>query len=202
MRTPQQAIPGVAGLAMGLSWFVQNVGSVQLVMHDGDTFGQHTTFVMVPEQNFALVLLTNAQPGGAFAEPAILATAAQQYLGLDDASARAGMVAVLLAPGNPTRVSLSPDELGAFAGRYADLATAVSLRVANGTLRLNMERLSLRDQVRPEIDLPLPNDVAVQIVGTDLLAAGPFQMPVVHTADGAVAWLGLGLRLIPRVGPA
>ena len=60
MRTPQVAIPGAPSLAMGMNWFVQDLPGLQLAMHGGDTFGQHTAFMFAPGRGFAFVLLTNS----------------------------------------------------------------------------------------------------------------------------------------------
>lgn len=117
MRTPQVAVPGIASMLMGMNWFVQDVGGVRLAFHNGDTLGQHTAFLFAPSRRFALVLLTNAQPGGVLAEPAVLNEALQSYLGLGFEAARAGLTAATLAPAGTPAIAVLPDRLAQYAGR-------------------------------------------------------------------------------------
>ena len=63
MREPAMAIPGTS-MQMGRDWFVQDVAGTRVFYHGGDTLGQHTDFVAIPEQRFVLVVLTNGQGGG------------------------------------------------------------------------------------------------------------------------------------------
>src|SRR3954452_15259408 len=50
---------------IGISWQVGDVVGVRLVGHGGTTNGQHSDFVMVPERDFAIAVLTNCGPNGA-----------------------------------------------------------------------------------------------------------------------------------------
>jgi CubicO group peptidase (beta-lactamase class C family) len=59
MQQPAVAAPGLP-TQMGMNWFVQEVAGVRTFMHGGDTLGQHTEFVAIPAQDFALLVLTNA----------------------------------------------------------------------------------------------------------------------------------------------
>src|SRR6478735_2093554 len=70
MRTAQSSFSGVSAMDMGLIWFVQEIGGIRIATHIGDTFGQHTTLLLAPDEGFALVLLTNAEPGGGAAASA------------------------------------------------------------------------------------------------------------------------------------
>ena len=40
---------------MGRDWFVQDVAGMRVIFHDGDTRGQHTNFIAIPDQGFILV---------------------------------------------------------------------------------------------------------------------------------------------------
>ena len=60
VETPGSAL----GDAIGISWMLRDVEGVRMVGHGGDTVGQHSTFDMVPERQFAIVGLTNCGPNG------------------------------------------------------------------------------------------------------------------------------------------
>ena len=119
MREPAMPIPGTP-IQMGRDWFVQDVDGTRVFYHGGDTLGQHTDFFAIPEQRFALVVLTNGQGGGA--------------RGRGGAGCRPGAVPRAGAAGRQDRPpagadratrcadgDLSPaDEVAEYAGRYAD----------------------------------------------------------------------------------
>jgi CubicO group peptidase (beta-lactamase class C family) len=62
MRVPQ-ADAGARGL-MGITWFIRNVGDLTIYGHGGATNGQQAYFAFIPEQDFALAILTNSDDGG------------------------------------------------------------------------------------------------------------------------------------------
>ncbi len=50
---------------MGTNWFIKDIGGLRFVSHGGSTNGQKAAFWMVPEKQFALVVFTNQDEGGA-----------------------------------------------------------------------------------------------------------------------------------------
>lgn len=90
MREPAMPIPGLP-MQMGLDWFVQDVDGTRAFMHGGDTAGQHAELVAIPEQEFALVVLTNGQGGGALAAMAVLDAALAQIPALAPLAGRLGL---------------------------------------------------------------------------------------------------------------
>ena len=65
MHEPTVNMPGCAiGDALGIGWFLTDVGGAWLVGHDGRTDGQEASLSFVPGHAWALALLTNASPGG------------------------------------------------------------------------------------------------------------------------------------------
>nr|WP_274521737.1 serine hydrolase domain-containing protein [Halorhodospira halochloris] len=65
MRTPTVHTPGGAfGDAMGIGWFLSNLGDTWLVSHSGSTPGQEASLSLLPDYDWALALLTNASPVG------------------------------------------------------------------------------------------------------------------------------------------
>jgi hypothetical protein len=62
IRTPQCAA-GSRG-SVGLAWFMEEIGGVRLIGHDGGTIGQIARLDFAPERQFALAILANASSGG------------------------------------------------------------------------------------------------------------------------------------------
>jgi CubicO group peptidase (beta-lactamase class C family) len=62
MREPQVSI-GPRG-EMGITWFVRNAGNLTLYGHGGATNGQQAYFFFIPNEKFALAILTNSDDGG------------------------------------------------------------------------------------------------------------------------------------------
>jgi CubicO group peptidase (beta-lactamase class C family) len=48
------------GSQVGISWMLREIDGVSLVSHGGTTFGQQSSFDLVPERQFAMTVLTNA----------------------------------------------------------------------------------------------------------------------------------------------
>jgi hypothetical protein len=202
MRTPQVPIPGIRSLAMGLPWFVQDLPGLRLAMHGGDTFGQHTAFAFGQGRGFALVLLTNAEPAGGLAELAAFNEAAQRYLGLGLESARAGFVASLSAPAGTPTVTVPAEDLKEYAGRYSAPDAAYVLRAGNGGLLLTAEQTFVPGQIMSSIAPPVAHDAPVPFIAADLARIDTAVLPFVRKPNGSIGWIDVGLRLVPRTGPA
>ena len=151
MRTPQEHFVGIENIQVGLTWFVQEFGGVHLATHDGHTFGQHSSLLLAPEQGFALILLTNIETGGGGADPVVLTTAGQEYLGLGEEAAQIGMTDGPNFAPDAESLTLAAEELAAYAGRYATPDLAVILRVENGQLLLSIENPPVPDLIHPAI---------------------------------------------------
>jgi len=64
MKQPTVHMVGSAiGDHVGISWLMEDVDGVRLVGHGGSTIGQQSAFQMVPERNFGITVLTNADAG-------------------------------------------------------------------------------------------------------------------------------------------
>jgi CubicO group peptidase (beta-lactamase class C family) len=66
---------------VGMNWLLRKVGGVQIVEHGGTTPGQRARVLLVPERNFAFVLLTNS-PGGSAIRNHLTAWVLDHYLGV------------------------------------------------------------------------------------------------------------------------
>src|SRR5262249_47259735 len=49
---------------VGIAWMIRDVGGEGVVGHGGGTFGQISLLTLVPSRGFALITVTNADPGG------------------------------------------------------------------------------------------------------------------------------------------
>ncbi len=68
---------------VGVTWLLTTIGGEPVVMHGGSTYGQQSTFILVPGRDFAITVLTNADAGAVLADGATL-WALEQYLGLQN----------------------------------------------------------------------------------------------------------------------
>jgi CubicO group peptidase (beta-lactamase class C family) len=203
MQAVAMPVPGLP-LSMGRSWFIQKVGGLRAIMHDGDTAGQHTQFVMVPEQQFAFILCCNAQPGGQAAQE-VLDEALARYPGLETLSGQVGLTSALLADADAPTVTLTPEALAAYAGRYVDPGETDTVTTTTNGLEMTSEQTpepgTFNIAIQPVAPDP-PAWVPLSFLAPDLALAGQGKVPFVRDANGQVGWVGSGLRLRPRMGPA
>ena len=196
MQEPAVGIPGLP-LSMGRSWFSQDVDGLRVISHDGDTGGQHTVFVAVPQRRFAFILLLNGQPG-AMAGLAALNEALARYPGLGPLSGKVGLIsALLVAPDTP---KAGPGEqLRAYAGRYADPGMTETFRMTGPGLERTVEPTPEPGSWQPAIVAPPPGPEPVGFLERDIAVSGGMRLPFVRNRDGRVGWVADGLRLRPRV---
>jgi len=192
-----QSHPGPGGTLFveldgaGVTWMIRPTAEgPQVIQHGGDWAGQHSGFLMVPERDFALTVLTNSEGGpGLTAELFADDWALRRFAGVSNLPAvpRALPAAVLAGyEGTYTAEEILPD--GTAVTIAFDLvadAGQLSLRIG-GTegLRLAFYR---RDYV-----LALAPD------GSDTHVRCNF----VRGAGGSVVWLRYGGRLYRRGGTA
>lgn len=71
------------GDAIGIGWFLRDVDGVRTVGHGGSANGQFADLVIVPERNFAVVVVSNAGPDAGLAfNHAVVRFALEHYLGI------------------------------------------------------------------------------------------------------------------------
>jgi CubicO group peptidase (beta-lactamase class C family) len=185
MRTPQVTVGGRG--SVGLAWFMEEIGGVRLVGHDGGTIGQIARLHLVPERQFALAILTNASTGGDLLEE-VTWWALEHYLNLK----------------KPEKVyqERTPEQLGSYAGHYTSTSALADLTVRDGTLMLGVrDSESMRERLENPTPPRPPSSVAFygadEIVATD----GPLKgvtADFLRHPDGSIAWLRLGGRLYRR----
>jgi CubicO group peptidase (beta-lactamase class C family) len=85
MRVPTAVLQSsTLGDAIGICWFLRDVGGVRTVGHGGSGNGQFAELLTVPERDFAIVVASNASPTGIPCNQAIVRWALEHYLGVVD----------------------------------------------------------------------------------------------------------------------
>ena len=198
MREPVIAVPGTP-LQMGRDWFVQDLEGTRVFFHGGDTLGQHTDFIAIPEQRFVLVVLTNGQGGGSPAALAALDAALAQFPALAPLAGKIGLGYALTAPADAPTVTLPADEVAAYAGRYADPGQVITLAVKGDGLEGSTELLDQPGVEQPSIQPPSAPPAPVTFLARDMAVVNGSRLPFVRDSEGRVQWVSSGLRLVPRV---
>jgi len=174
---------------MGLTWHLEEVGGVRVVRHGGATNGQLSAFEMVPERQFAITVLTNANRGVEL-HGDVTQWALAHYLGVKAAA--------------PEAVPMQPNALAEYAGIYALALATITL-----TLTQNGDGLTLRYEPRggfPRADTPAPPappPTHLEFIGDDWIRATdlPFvgnRGEFVRDPDGSIGWLRWGVRAARR----
>ena len=198
MQEPAMDVPGLP-LSMGRNWFVQNIGGVRVIIHNGDTLGQHTVFVAIPEQRFALVLLTNSLTGAVATELATIDAAMRAHPGLAPLAGRAGLSRATMVPAGTPTVTFPASELATYSKRFADPGTVIDFSVRGDELVVLPKTIAIPKAMRP-VTGPLPGTepVPVEFVTKDAVKVGDGLTPFVRDDAGRLGWISAGLRLVPR----
>ena len=182
MQTPLVEIDPFGGWR-GLSWIVRDVGGVRVVAHGGATNGQLSAFQLVPDQGFAVTVLTNADRGVQLHTEAVQ-WALERFAGAVE----------------PERPAVTADEaeLAQYAGYYEGALSDIELTVQDGALVM---------QVIPNGGFPLkssppgptPPPARLALVGRDMAVGveSPFKDNRCHflrNDQGAVEWFHFGGR--------
>jgi CubicO group peptidase (beta-lactamase class C family) len=178
---------------MGLGWHLRNVGGVHTVAHGGTFAGHILLLELVPDQNFALAILTNAGSGWRLIQD-VEREALRAYHGATFAPNQAIGHRGL----NETLPSAEPlarqPVLTPYLGQYERPMNIVDVRAEGGHLVA---------QVRPrnrDAEAPMPlafygADRAVVTAGPDEHASVEF----LRDASGAVQWVRVTGRIARRV---
>jgi CubicO group peptidase (beta-lactamase class C family) len=118
MRTPQVASTGRE--QMGLTWFLRPLTGRTTLYHGGGTNGQASRLELLPEREFAVVVLGNGSPGGGELTREVATLAFRSYLDLEEPDAEP--------------IDLTAGDLAEYEGRYSSAMVDVDLRVEDGRL--------------------------------------------------------------------
>jgi CubicO group peptidase (beta-lactamase class C family) len=197
MQQPTAQSPGNAtGDAVGISWWLRDVGGVRVVAHGGNTLGQDSGFDMVPERDFAVITLANSSPNGNQFNEQIRRWAFEAYLGVTER--------------DPEPVTLSAADLARYAGHYETFASTADITAADGSLLVAIAtkpevRAELTDEPDADPDLP-PFSIGLlagpgdRYVVTDGAAKG-MKGYFARAGTGEITGIHLGGRLATRTGP-
>lgn len=182
---------GALGDAVGISWFLSDVDGVTLVSHGGTTNGQHSAFVMVPERDLAVSVMTNCGPGGPEMYEELVDWVLQEY---------AGIVRT-----EPEAIARPSEELAPYVGRYETIAVTCDVSGADGGLVLDvtMKPHVIAQLFEPGEDVPDQPSIPLgfydgeRIVVTEGEGAGSVGH-FVRSDDGAITGLHFGGRLASR----
>lgn len=200
LRSMQQATahsPGNAiGDAVGIAWWLRDVGGVRVVAHGGNTLGQDSAFDMVPERDFAVISLANSSPNGGQFNEQIRRWAFEAYLGVTER--------------DPETLTLSAAELQPYAGHYETIASTADITAADGSLMVAIEikpevRAELTEDEQTDPDLPpfsmgLLEGPGDRYIITDGPAKG-MKGYFARSETGEITGIHLGGRLAARTGP-
>ncbi len=177
---------------IGLAWHLRTVGPLRVAAHGGTLAGHILLLEIVPERNFAIGILTNAQNGWRLiqdVERAALASYHGATFTTNQAIAHRGLVETL-----PSAEPLArqPDP-APYVGRYVRPMTAVVVR-ADGARLVVQERPNTSDP-RPEMPVSFYGpDRAVVTGGPDRGQSIEF----IRGADGSVNWVRVVGRIAVR----
>lgn len=192
MKEPTASLQASAlGDSVGISWLLKDIGGVRLVRHGGTTNGQLSAFVLVPERDFAIAVLTNADTGGQLHQE-MVRWALETCLGV--------------AEPDPEPLSLTEAELAPYAGRYRTASGTVTVAVDGDHLLCSVTyseealaklRSVYGDQVPEQVPIPislLPDDRYIVVEGRGKGMRGYFVRD-----GGDVTGIDFGGRLALRI---
>jgi CubicO group peptidase (beta-lactamase class C family) len=197
MQQPTVESPGSAvGDAIGISWLINYADGVPLVGHGGTTNGQLSSFVMVPDRDFAVTVLTNCAPNGSQLHHDLERWALENYVGL--------------VVRDPEPVDLSAAELAAYTGRFETIAATCDITVDGTGLLVKVEPkpemlavLREAGEENPEDQPPLPLGLLPGDGDRYIVTDGPakgMKGYFVRGIDGSVEAVHMGGRIATRTG--
>lgn len=131
------------GDALGIGWFLGEVGGVRTVGHDGSSNGQFAKLLTVPERDFAVAVLSNAGPDSGLAvNQAIVRWALEHYLGVADRE--------------PEPLPYDPARAAEIAGIYENDMMRVTFRTDVAGLTVEF---TIKPEIRAATETELPPDL-------------------------------------------
>lgn len=194
MRTAQLHKQGTDD-DIGIAWHLRSVGPLRVAAHGGTLAGHVLLLEIVPERNFAIGILTNAQNGWRLIQD-VERAALQAYQGATFAKnqgiAHRGLVETL-----PTAEPLATQPNPApYVGRYVRPTNAVVVRAEGGKVFVQ-DRPNTGD-ARPEMPIAFFGPDRAFVTG------GPDRgqsIEFVRAADGSVNWIRVVGRVAVRATP-
>jgi CubicO group peptidase (beta-lactamase class C family) len=183
-----QAEAGTFADWIGVTWFLRDVGGTRTVAHGGTTFGQNAWLTLVPERDFACVVLTNSTRGARLHGRAT-ARALREYLGV--------------AAEEPLPLELDESALREYEGSYDAPSTRADLEVGDGRLVLRLTpKGGFPKPDSPPYAPPLPA-AELAVVAPDRVVVADGELAgsrgeFLRDGGGEVEWLRFGGRIMRR----
>jgi CubicO group peptidase (beta-lactamase class C family) len=176
--------------SVALTFWVDDHREARAIRHGGGTVGQVSRFTLVPDHDFAILLVTNAGSGGQL-NLKTTDWALEHYLGVKTPE--------------PTLLNVLRERLGEYEGSYKATLTEADVRVDEGALAISRRFLGgfpTRDIPAPEMDPPPPVHYGFydedHIVGLE----APFEGDIaqfIQDKDGGITWMRLGTRIHRKI---
>jgi hypothetical protein len=136
------------GDALGIGWFLRDIEGVRIVGHSGSANGQFAELLTVPEQDMAVIALSNAGPNGIPCNQAVVRWALQTYVGVIDR--------------DPEPIPYDEARANEILGTYeTDVMTLVITSDAT-ELRL---KVGIKPEIRAASETEMPPDYAPAAIG-------------------------------------
>lgn len=177
----EQAVKIGSDDMIGITWHLSDVDSVRTVSHGGGTVGQISRLVLVPEQEFALAVVTNANSGRT-AAPKITRFALEKFLGA--------------VSQDPEPEKLTAAKLAEYVGTYSRPFMDVEVSPHEGHLELQVViKQSFPDPDTPPQDPGPPAEFGFFDKDRLIAIEGMSQAEFIRREDGSIGWLRLGSRI-------
>jgi CubicO group peptidase (beta-lactamase class C family) len=171
-----------------ITWFVRGEGKQRVLRHGGATVGQLSAFQFVPEQQFAITVLTNADRGSEL-NLKIVPAALKLFCGI--------------ASSLPEQLDLPATELTAFAGEYRAALRHLRLRVVDEQLMLEvLPQGGFPTPDTPPPPAPPPMRARICVGDRLLVLDAPFanaRGEFLRDGQGNIEWLRIGGRIHRRM---
>lgn len=185
MQSPQVTIWGDE--RVGIAWMINEIDGVRIVSHGGGTTGQISSLELVPERDFAIAILTNADRGGLVTQE-MSRWALKRYLELE-------------IP-DPKPIESSEEELASYTGRYSQPFADIELGMLAGKLVVQWKiKGSFPTKDTPPAPAPPPMSLALCEKDRLLVLNGPAKggrFEAIRKPDGSIGWLRFGGRIHVR----
>ena len=185
MRT--RLAPADNDRAVGVAWFLREIGGVTIQYHAGAAIGQQGVLMLAPERGFAIAVQTNSGRGGLL-HGDVTKWALKTFVGVDDPE--------------PAHVRMTKSRRDELVARYTAALADVELRAGGeGVLLLRSISHNVLD-VKPAPTDPAPAPVA--FIGEDRFVCleGPMKDvrgEVLRDSAGSVRWIRAGGRVYRRL---
>lgn len=144
MRRPTAVLRGSnLGAAIGVGWFLREIGGVRVIGHGGSSNGQFAELLIVPERGFAVVSIANQGPDGIVFNQAMVRGALEHYLGVLDR--------------DPEPLPYDSVSAAEVVGHYANDAMVMTIDDTGAGLVLEV---LIRPEIRESAEMELPPDHA------------------------------------------